>query len=137
MLGRHLDLLAWNDTAADLLGDPLDLPPDRRNMLHVLFHDDDSRLRCKGWETMALDYIGLFRDTIGHDPTDPRAVKIVGELGLRSTPGPMMIVFVPQPGHENRLSLLNTVMTTECTPHARHPSPRADEGPDRPQRLER
>jgi len=158
VLSRHLDVLAWNAAAADLLGDPLDLPQDRRNMLHVLFHDDDSRLRCKGWETMALDYIGLFRAAIGHDPTDPRAVKIVGELSLRSSefrrlwarnevrdnvhgaktirhprigdidvewdayplrgmPGPTMIVFVPQPGHEDRLSLLGTVMASQRASH--------------------
>ncbi|MDM4763368.1 helix-turn-helix transcriptional regulator [Galbitalea sp. SE-J8] len=84
VLSRHLDLLAWNDSAVDLLGDPLELPQGRRNMLHVLFHDDDSRLRCAGWETMALDYIGLFRSAIGHDPGDPRAVTIVGELSLHS-----------------------------------------------------
>lgn len=151
VLSRHLDLLAWNDLAADLLGDPREMPRDRRNMLHVLFHDDDSRLRCKGWEAMALDYIGIFRAAIGYDPDDPRSVKIVGELSLRSSdfrrlwarndvrdnvhgsktirhprigdidvewdayplrgmPGPMMIVFVPQPGHENRLDLLSAIM---------------------------
>lgn len=171
VLSRHLDLLAWNDAAADLLGDPLDLPQDRRNMLHVLFHDDDARLRCKGWETMALDYIGLFRTAIGHDPTDPRAVEIVGVLSLRSsefrrlwarndvrdnvhgaktirhprigdidvewdayplrgTPGPTMIVFVPQPGHEDRLSLVSTVMAGQCTPHALSPAPRGSEADD-------
>lgn len=171
VLSRHLDLLAWNDSAAELLGDPLELSPDRRNMLHVLFHDDDSRLRCKGWEAMALDYIGLFRAAIGHDPGDPRAVKIVGELSLRSgefrslwarnevrdnvhgsktirhprigdidvewdayplhgTPGPMMIVFVPQPGHEDRLHLLSTLSLGERVPHAVPVMPRADEGSD-------
>ena len=149
-VSRHLDLLAWNDLAADLLGDPLELPRDRRNVLHVLFHDDDSRLRCQGWEEMALDYIGMFRAATGHDPADPRAVTIVGELSMQSSefrrlwarnevrdnvhgsktirhprigdidvewdayplrgmPGPIMIVFVPQPGHEDRLSLLGTL----------------------------
>ncbi len=163
VLGRHLDLLAWNDSAAALLGDPLELPRDRRNMLHVLFHDDDSRLRCKGWEAMALDYIGLFRAAIGHDPSHPRAVKIVGELSLRSSefrrlwarnevrdnihgsktirhprigdidvewdayplrgiPGPMMIVFVPQPGHEDRLSLLGASMAGEHAPTPSRPA---------------
>lgn len=165
VLSRHLDVLAWNDAAADLLGDPLELPRDQRNMLHVLFHDDDSRLRCKGWEAMALDYIGLFRTAIGHDLADPRAIEVIGELSLRSSefrrlwarnevrdnvhgaktirhprigdidvewdayplrgsPGPIMVVFVPQPGHEDRLSLLSTVMASE---HASHPHPAAPE----------
>lgn len=165
VLSRHLDVLAWNESAAALLGDPLELPRDRRNMLHVLFHDDDLRLRCKGWEAMALDYIGLFRAAIGHDPGDPRAVTIVGELSLHSSefrrlwarnevrdnvhgsktirhprigdidvewdayplrgiPGPMMIVFVPQPGHEDRLSLLGAIMAGE---RARSDGPSTDE----------
>lgn len=153
-VSRHLDLLAWNNAAAALLGDPRDQEPDRRNVLQTLFRDDDNRLRCAGWEEMALDYIGLFRAAVGHDPGDPRAIAIVGELSLRSSefrrlwarndvrdrvhgaktirhprlgdidvewdayplgpfPGPMMVVFVPRPGHEDRLAMLGTVMAND------------------------
>lgn len=152
VVSRHLDVLAWNRLAADLLGDPLELPERQRNVLFTLFNDDDSRLHCLGWETMALDYIGMFRNAIGHDPDDPRAVAIVGELSIQSSdfrrlwaahdvrdnvhgsktirhprigdidvewdayalhgmPGPAMIVFVPQPGHEDRLRLLSPAAT--------------------------
>ncbi|MFC6010479.1 helix-turn-helix transcriptional regulator [Nocardia lasii] len=178
VLSRHLDLLAWNDAAADLLGDPLELPRDRRNMLHVLFHDDDSRLRCKGWEAMTLDYIGLFRAATGHDLSDPRAIEVVGELSLRSgefrrlwarnevrdnvhgaktirhprigdidvewdayplrgVPGPTMIVFVPAPGHEDRLSLLGTIMADERARKADPLESRADKNYDQARRLPR
>lgn len=150
VVSRHLDVLAWNDLAAELLGDPNDIPPDHRNVLFTLFSDEDSRLHCGGWETMAQDYIGMFRNATAHDPEDPRAVAIVGELSIHSddfrrmwathdvrdnvhgsktirhprigdidvewdayplvgTPGPAMIVFVPQSGHEDRLQLLNTI----------------------------
>lgn len=150
VMSRHLDVLAWNDLAVGLLGDPGDLPVGHRNVLFTLFDGDDSRLHCPGWETMALDYIGMFRNATAHDPDDPRAVAIVGELSiqsgdfrrlwarqdvrdnvhdsktirhprigdidmewdaypLRGVPGPIMIVFVPQPGHEDRLRLLSTV----------------------------
>ncbi|MBL0885932.1 helix-turn-helix transcriptional regulator [Myceligenerans indicum] len=156
VMSRHLDVLAWNDLAEDLLGDPRRLPPRQRNVLFELFRDDDSRLRCKGWEAMALDYIGMFRTAIAHDPEDPRAIAIVGELSIQSadfrrlwsrndvrenlhgaktirhprigeidvewdayplggTPGPTMIAFVPQPGHEDRLSLLTAVAAEERT----------------------
>ncbi|QYC38082.1 Helix-turn-helix protein [Nonomuraea coxensis DSM 45129] len=37
---RHLDLLAWNDLAAALLGDPGERPPDRRNVLLTLFDEE-------------------------------------------------------------------------------------------------
>jgi transcriptional regulator with XRE-family HTH domain len=147
---RHLDVLAWNDLAAALLGDPLEVPVHRRNVLFTLFHDEDSRLRCKGWEAMAMDYIGMFRTAIAHDPEHPRAVAIVGELSIQSAdfrrlwarndvrdnvhggktirhprigdldlewdayplhgiPGPTMVVFVPGPGHEDRLRLLGAI----------------------------
>ena len=46
---------------------------------------------------------------------------------LRGTPGPTMIVFVPQPGHEDRLNMLSTVMASQRTSHALPPAPRADE----------
>lgn len=150
VVSRHLDVLAWNDLAAELLGDPNDIPLNHRNVLFTLFSDDDSRLHCQGWETMAMDYIGMFRNATAHDPEDPRAVAIVGELSIQSddfrrlwathdvrdnvhgaktirhprlgdidvewdayplggTPGPAMIVFVPQAGHEDRLRLLSTI----------------------------
>ncbi|MCO6752649.1 XRE family transcriptional regulator, partial [Streptomyces sp. IpFD-1.1] len=40
VLGRHLDLIAWNAAAEALLGAPGDLPPDRLNMLLLLFDDE-------------------------------------------------------------------------------------------------
>ncbi|GAB3207209.1 helix-turn-helix transcriptional regulator [Marinactinospora endophytica] len=83
-VSRHLDVLAWNELAAELLGDPLQLPPGQRNVLIALFRDDETRLRCAGWETMALDYIGMLRAAVALDPDHPRAIAIVGELSIRS-----------------------------------------------------
>jgi transcriptional regulator with XRE-family HTH domain len=86
---RHLDVLAWNDLAAALLGDPRGLPPDRRNVLMALFRDEEFRLRCPDWEAMARDYIGILRAAVATDPAHPlrpreggeaRAVVAVGAL---------------------------------------------------------
>jgi transcriptional regulator with XRE-family HTH domain len=85
VLGRHLDLLDWNPLAEALLGDPGTYPPDRLNMLLLLF--DDARTggrRCPDWEKQALDYIGMLRAAVATDPTHPRAAAIVGELSIRS-----------------------------------------------------
>ncbi|MGW6933536.1 helix-turn-helix transcriptional regulator [Lentzea sp. NPDC054927] len=85
VLGRHLDLLDWNPMAEALLGDPGDYPPDRLNMLLLLF--DDARTdqkSCSDWEKQALDYIGMMRAAVATDPTHPRAAAIVGELSIRS-----------------------------------------------------
>lgn len=150
VLGRHLDVLAWNDLAAELLGDPADYPPRERNFLMALFGEDGARLRCADWEPMALDYLGMLRAAVAADPGHPRAVEVVGELSIRSpefrrlwarhdvresvhggkvihhprlgdlamewdayplpgSPGPVMIVFTPQPGAADDLSLLGTL----------------------------
>nr|BFE60446.1 helix-turn-helix transcriptional regulator [Dactylosporangium thailandense] len=85
VLGRHLDLLDWNPKAVALLGDPDDYPPDRLNMLLLMFDDTlTSRRSCPDWEQQALDYIGMMRAAVATDPTHPRATAIVGELSIRS-----------------------------------------------------
>jgi transcriptional regulator with XRE-family HTH domain len=85
VLGRHLDLLDWNPMAEALLGDPAGHPPDRLNMLLLLFDDTlTGRRSCPDWEQQALDYIGMMRAAVANDPTHPRATAIVGELSIRS-----------------------------------------------------
>ncbi|MEU4746266.1 helix-turn-helix transcriptional regulator [Actinosynnema sp. NPDC023658] len=85
VLGRHLDLLDWNPMAQALLGDPGAYPPDRLNMLLLLFDDAlTGRRSCADWEQQALDYIGMMRAAVATDPTHPRATAIVGELSIRS-----------------------------------------------------
>ncbi len=85
VLGRHLDLLAWNPMAQALLGDPDGYPTDRLNMLLLMFDDTLTGERtCPDWEQQALDYIGMMRAAIATDPTHPRATAIVGELTIRS-----------------------------------------------------
>lgn len=84
VLGRHLDVLAWNSLAAELLGDPASYPPEQRNFLIALFSDEGARLRCTDWEATALEYIGMLRAAVAADPGHPRAVAVVGELSIRS-----------------------------------------------------
>ncbi|MFI7604284.1 helix-turn-helix transcriptional regulator [Micromonospora sp. NPDC049366] len=85
VLGRHLDLLDWNPLAQALLGDPAGRPPERLNMLLLLFDDTLTGQRsCPDWERQALDYIGMMRAAVATDPTHPRATAVVGELSIRS-----------------------------------------------------
>ncbi|MET3429927.1 transcriptional regulator with XRE-family HTH domain [Actinoplanes tereljensis] len=85
VLGRHLDLLDWNPMAEALLGDPDGYPPERLNMLLLMFDDTLTNDRsCPDWEQQALDYIGMMRAAVATDPTHPRATAIVGELSIRS-----------------------------------------------------
>jgi transcriptional regulator with XRE-family HTH domain len=85
VLGRHLDLLDWNPMAEALLGAPDAYPPDRHNMLLLMFDDTLTGERsCPDWERQALDYIGMMHAAVATDPTHPRATAIVGELSIRS-----------------------------------------------------
>ncbi|MFI2378773.1 helix-turn-helix transcriptional regulator [Streptomyces sp. NPDC018964] len=85
VLGRHLDLLDWNPMAEALLGSPDGYPPDRLNMLLLLFDDTRTGERsCPDWERQALEYIGMMRAAVATDPTHPRATAIIGELSIRS-----------------------------------------------------
>ncbi|WP_243788505.1 helix-turn-helix domain-containing protein [Saccharopolyspora gloriosae] len=84
VLGRHLDVLAWNPLAGSLFGD-LDGAVDRdRNMLRALFHHPEAREVCPDWESSALEYIGMLRAAVAADPDHPRAVELVGELSVHS-----------------------------------------------------
>jgi transcriptional regulator with XRE-family HTH domain len=86
VLSRHLDLLDWNPLAEALLGDPSAHPPDRLNMLLLMFDDTPTGKRdCADWEQQALDYIGMLRAAVATDPTHPRATAVVGELSIRSS----------------------------------------------------
>lgn len=84
VVSRHLDVLAWNDLAAGLLGDPMELPPGKRNVLIALFRDEGSRIRSADCYAVALDYIGMLHAAIAHDPGHPRGVAVVGTLSVRS-----------------------------------------------------
>ncbi|MBM2614738.1 helix-turn-helix domain-containing protein [Actinoplanes sp. LDG1-06] len=85
VLGRHLDVLAWNPMAEALLGDPAGYPPGQLNMLMLMFSDELTGDRtCENWERQALEYIGMMRAAVATDPTHPRATEVVGELSIRS-----------------------------------------------------
>ena len=83
VVSQHLDVLAWNTLAAELLGDPNDAQPEDRNVLMTLFHDD-APLRFSDCEAMAKDYIGMLRAAVARDPDHPRAIAVVGALSVRS-----------------------------------------------------
>lgn len=84
VLGKHLDILAWNPLAGELIGVPADLRPGSLNLLIEMFRGDAARLACKQWEADALDYIGMLRTAVTQGPDHPRAVAVVGELSITS-----------------------------------------------------
>ncbi|PWC35821.1 helix-turn-helix transcriptional regulator [Azospirillum sp. TSO35-2] len=70
------DVLAWNRAAAVVLTDYGKLPPDRRNILRLVFCSPTIRSKQKDWEGMARFLVGAFRV----DAARAGAVKEIADL---------------------------------------------------------
>jgi transcriptional regulator with XRE-family HTH domain len=84
VLGRRMDVLAWNPLAAALMGDPGRLPPDHRNMARIMLLDPGSRDLYVEWERHARETVGYLRHCAGRYPDDPGIASLVGELSVKS-----------------------------------------------------
>ncbi len=84
VLGRRMDVIAWNRLAAALLGDFAAMAPERRNMAWLVFLDPATRDLYSDWEAKATDVVGSLRLDAGRDPDDPRLASLIGELSLKS-----------------------------------------------------
>ncbi|MEV7599795.1 helix-turn-helix transcriptional regulator [Kitasatospora sp. NPDC089797] len=83
VLGRRLDIIAWNRIGTALLGDFAAMPPEQRNMAWHVFLDPAARRLFEDWEGKASDVVGLLRLEAGRYPDDPRLASLVGELSLK------------------------------------------------------
>ena len=84
VLGRRMDVLAWNPLAAALMGDPARLPPEHRNMARMMFLDPACRDLYTDWEKHARETVGYLRFCAGRYPDDPGIAALVGELSVKS-----------------------------------------------------
>jgi transcriptional regulator with XRE-family HTH domain len=83
VVGRHLDLLAWNPLAGALLGPVTGLPRATRNMLW-LFLQPDADLSCPDRAATVAELTAMLRTAVAADPGHPRAVELVGDLAVNS-----------------------------------------------------
>ncbi len=84
VLGRRMDVLAWNPLAAALITDFGALAPARRNMLLLLFLEPSFRDLYTNWTEIARESIAHLRGATGRYPEDQRLAAIVGELSVKS-----------------------------------------------------
>ncbi|WP_063783203.1 helix-turn-helix transcriptional regulator [Streptomyces sp. XY431] len=84
ILGRRLDVLAWNRLGNAVIGDVAALPPERRNLAWHVFFDQGARELYLDWEAKAADLVGMLRLYAGRDPDDPRLTSLIGELSVKS-----------------------------------------------------
>ncbi|MER6167596.1 helix-turn-helix domain-containing protein [Streptomyces violaceorubidus] len=80
VLGKRLDILAWNPAAVALYTDFAAVPADRRNYLRLMFTDPGIRAMHREWAHDARDAVAALRMEAASDPDDPDLVRLVGEL---------------------------------------------------------
>ncbi|WP_242884477.1 helix-turn-helix domain-containing protein [Actinomadura litoris] len=84
IIGRRLDVLAWNEPARLLVADFPALPAADRNMARLVFLDASSRDLYPDWESKARDTVANLRFDAGRHPDDPRLAALTGELSRHS-----------------------------------------------------
>jgi transcriptional regulator with XRE-family HTH domain len=81
VLGRRLDVLAWNQLATLVFKDFATVRRQERNFLRMLFLDSDVRARYVDWEPLARFCVGFVRADTGA-ASEPRLAQLIGELSL-------------------------------------------------------
>lgn len=89
VLGRRVDVLAWNRMAHALLAGHLDFsaperPIDRPNWARLFFLDPHIRALFTDWDTKARDTVADLRLITGRYPDDRRLAELIGELTIKS-----------------------------------------------------
>ncbi|MGV9268416.1 helix-turn-helix transcriptional regulator [Kitasatospora sp. NPDC003701] len=83
VLGRRMDVLAWN-----ALGDAVQgfsaSPPEQRNAARYAFLDPAARAFYPQWDAVAAETVAVLRLDAGRYPDDARLAALVGELSVRS-----------------------------------------------------
>jgi hypothetical protein len=74
------DVLAWNDAAGVLFGDFGALPPDRRNLLTLVFTEPGYRQLMADWEVDARRVMAKFRLDFGRANGEAAFAELVEQL---------------------------------------------------------
>jgi hypothetical protein len=80
VLGHRMDVLAWNDLAAALIG----LDQKVRNVPRMVFLDPAAPDLYPDWEEVAEESVDYLRMYAGRHPDDPELAELVGELSIHS-----------------------------------------------------
>jgi transcriptional regulator with XRE-family HTH domain len=83
VLGRRLDILAWNASATALYTDFAHIPARHRNYVRLLFTNPAFRALHAEWEHDARIVLASLRMEAAKDPDDPELASLVGELSVQ------------------------------------------------------
>lgn len=78
------DVVAWNDAAAALLTDYAKLPPDRRNILRMMFSDERVQAAQDDWLSVARFVVASFRADAARAGAGAEIAQLVDELSQTS-----------------------------------------------------
>ncbi|MFJ9415534.1 helix-turn-helix domain-containing protein [Streptomyces sp. NPDC101227] len=84
IIGRGMDILAWNGLGGRVAFDLEMLEPGRRNSALLVFLDPEARGLHPDWQRIADEVVGNLRAESGRNPDDPRVCEVVTELLERS-----------------------------------------------------
>lgn len=84
VVGRRLEVLAWNDLARVLVADFPALTRAERTMPHLVFLDTAARDVFPDWEHKARETVAHLRLDAGRHPGDPELAALIDELSDRS-----------------------------------------------------
>ena len=84
VIGRRWDILAWNRAAEVLFGDYSRLQGDERNILSMLFANQEHRRLLVDWEEVARASLAMFRADTARYAEDPDRQRLVSFL-IRSS----------------------------------------------------
>lgn len=82
VIGRRMDILAWNALAVALFTDFAKVPESRRNCVRILFTDPAMRTLYADWRAVARDCVSHLRREAATHPEDPQLISLVGELSV-------------------------------------------------------
>lgn len=83
VMGRRMDVLAWNSLAAALVTDFGAIPEKHRNYVRIIFTEPAMRSLYADWETVARTCTAQLRMEAAKYPDDPRLTALVGELSVQ------------------------------------------------------
>ncbi|MFK0110666.1 helix-turn-helix domain-containing protein [Streptomyces sp. NPDC091217] len=83
VMGRRLDVLAWNALGAALVTDFSRIPEKHRNYVRILFTDPAMRTLYADWDRTARLCVTMLRMEAARYPQDARLAALVGELSVQ------------------------------------------------------
>ncbi|MGW0900435.1 MmyB family transcriptional regulator, partial [Streptomyces goshikiensis] len=84
LVGRRLDVIAWNGLGAAVFGDFGALPPQERNLVRQVFLDRATGELYRDWECRACQVVSHLRIYAGRHAEDEQLSALVGELSVKS-----------------------------------------------------